>query len=61
MAKKQTFKSKLNKKANSKKSKVKLIRSNYLKDKQSIRFFEEMVDVPDGKTPESYLKEILKK
>ena len=38
MAKKQTFESKLNKKDN-KSSKVKFIRSNYLKNKQSIRFF----------------------
>tara|TARA_Y100000590_G_scaffold272757_1_gene306232 strand:- start:247 stop:429 length:183 start_codon:yes stop_codon:yes gene_type:complete len=60
MAKKQTFESKLNKKDN-KSSKVKFIRSNYLKNKQSIRFLEEMVDIPDGKNPEAFLKEHLKK
>ena len=60
MAKKQTFESKLNKKDN-KSNKVKLIRSNYLKDKQSVRFLEEMVNIPDGKNAEVFLKEHLNK
>ena len=60
MAKKQTFESKLNKKG-SKTNKIKLIRSNYLKNKQSVRFLEEMVNIPDGKSPEAFLKEHLKK
>ena len=60
MAKKQTFESKLNKKDN-KTNKIKLIRSNYLKNKQSIRFIEEMVDIPDGKNAEAFLKEHLKR
>ena len=60
MAKKQTFESKLSKSA-SNKNKVKLVRSHLLKDKGSIRFSEEMVTVPDGKTVEAHLKEILNK
>jgi len=60
MAKKQTFESKLNKK-DSKTNKIKLIRSNYLKNKQSVRFVEEMINIPDGKNPEAFLKEHLKK
>ena len=58
MAKKQTFESKLNK-SGSKKNQIKLIRSQFLKDSQSIRFSEEMISVPDGKSVEAYLKEII--
>ena len=60
MAKKQTFESKLSK-STSKKNQIKLIRSRLLKDKGSIRFSEEMVTVPDGKSIEAHLKEILNK
>ena len=60
MAKKQTFEDKSNKKTN-KKNVVKLIRSKFLKDKQSVRFLEEIVCIPDGKNAEVYLKEHLKK
>ena len=60
MAKKQTFESKLSK-STSKKNQIKLIRSRLLKDKGSIRFSEEMVTVPDGKSIEVHLKEILNK
>lgn len=58
MAKKQTFESKLNK-TGSKNNQIKLIRSQFLKDSQSIRFSEEMISVPDGKSVEAYLKEII--
>ena len=58
MAKKQTFESKLNK-SGSKNNQIKLIRSQFLKDSQSIRFSEEMISVPDGKSVEVYLKEII--
>ncbi len=58
MAKKQTFESKLNK-SGSKNNQIKLIRSQFLKDSQSIRFSEEMISVPDGKSIEAYLKEII--
>ena len=60
MAKKQTFESKLNK-STSKKNQIKLIRSHLLSDKASIRFSEEMVTVPEGKSIEAHLKEVLSK
>tara|TARA_B100001996_G_scaffold373909_1_gene351903 strand:+ start:1129 stop:1311 length:183 start_codon:yes stop_codon:yes gene_type:complete len=60
MAKKQTFESKLNKSDN-KKNQIKLIRSKFSKSSQSIRFSEEMVSIPDGKSVEAYLKEITSK
>ena len=59
MAKKQTFESKLSKSGN-KKNQVKLIRSQFMEEKQSIRFSEEIVVVPDGKSIDSYLNEIVK-
>ena len=58
MAKKQTFQSKLSKSSN-KKNQVKLIRSQFIKDKESLRFSEEIVIVPDGKSIDGYLKEIV--
>ena len=59
MAKKQTFERKLNKSSDSnKKNQIKLIRSQFLKDKQSIRFSEEMVKIPEGKSIEAHIKEI---
>ena len=60
MAKKQTFEEKSSKKT-SKKNIVKLIRSNFLKDKQSVMFLEEIVHIPDGENTEVYLIEHLKK
>ena len=60
MAKKQTFESKLNKSDN-KKNQIKLIRSQISKNNQSIRFSEEMVSIPDGKSIEEHLKEIISK
>tara|TARA_Y100000758_G_C15765363_1_gene317472 strand:- start:8 stop:193 length:186 start_codon:yes stop_codon:yes gene_type:complete len=60
MAKKQTFESKLSK-SSVKKNQIKLIRSHLLNDKGSIRFSEEMITVPDGKSAEAHLKEILNK
>ena len=60
MAKKQTFDSKLNKSDN-KQNQIKLIRSQISKDNKSIRFSEEMVAIPDGKSIEAHLKEIISK
>ena len=60
MAKKQTFESKLNKSDN-KQNQIKLIRSQISKDNKSIRFSEEMVAIPDGKSIEAHLKEIISK
>ncbi len=58
MAKKQTFESKLNK-GGGKKNSVKLIRSQVSDKTGAIRFFEEIVSVPEGKSPESYIKELV--
>ena len=60
MAKKQTFESKLNKSDN-KQNQIKLIRSQISKNNKSIRFSEEMVAIPDGKSIEAHLKEITSK
>ena len=60
MAKKQTFESKLNKSDN-KQNQIKLIRSQISKDNKSIRFSEEMVAIPDGKSIEEHLKKIISK
>ena len=60
MAKKQTFESKLNKSDN-KQGQIKLIRSQISKNNKSIRFSEEMVAIPDGKSIEAHLKEIISK
>ena len=60
MAKKQTFESKLNK-SDKKQNQIKLIRSQISKDNKSIRFSEEMVAIPDGKSIEAHLKEITSK
>tara|TARA_Y100000994_G_scaffold137693_1_gene112862 strand:+ start:1740 stop:1922 length:183 start_codon:yes stop_codon:yes gene_type:complete len=60
MAKKQTFESKLNKSGN-KKNQIKLIRSQLSESGKSLRFSEEMVSIPDGKSVEAYLKEIISK
>ena len=60
MAKKQTFESKLNKTDN-KKNQIKLIRSQLSESGKSLRFSEEMVSIPDGKSVEAYLKEIISK
>tara|TARA_B100000700_G_scaffold294322_1_gene356195 strand:- start:3 stop:188 length:186 start_codon:yes stop_codon:yes gene_type:complete len=58
MAKKQTFTDKANKKA-SKGSKIKFIRS-FISDKTgSVRFSEDMLEVPEGKTPDSVIKEFI--
>ena len=61
MAKKQSFESKVQGKSSNKKNIVKFIRSQVSKDKQSIRFSEEMVVIPDGKSIEEHLKTIVNK
>ena len=62
MAKRQTFESKLNKSDNkNKKNQIKLIRSQLSKNNQSIRFSEEMVSIPEEKSIEAHLKEIISK
>jgi len=58
MAKKQSFSDKTGKKSASK-NRIKLIRS-VLSDKTgSIRFSEDVLPVPEGKTPEAVVKEFI--
>ena len=57
MAKKQTFSDKSSKKIGAK-TKIKLIRSS-ISDKGSLRFAEDMIEVPEGKTPEAVIKEFI--
>ncbi len=60
MAKKQTFGDKTSKQNKKKSTYIKLIRS-IKTNKDSVLFRKEMVEVPDGKSPESYIKEKFKK
>ena len=60
MAKKQTFESKLNK-SSGKKNTIKLIRSIISEKTGAIRFSEDLIGVPDGKTPENAIKEFIAK
>ena len=58
MAKKQTFGDKLSKKSKSKRNVIKLIRS-FLSKKGSVRFSEDILQVPEDKTPENIIKEFV--
>ena len=60
MAKKQTFGDKTDKQGTKKGTHIKVIRA-FKTDKGSISFKNEMLTVPDGKTPESFIKEKLSK
>ena len=57
MAKKQTFSEK-NSKKNEIKNKIKLIRSS-ISSKGAVRFSEDMIEVPEGKTPDLVIKEFV--
>ena len=59
MAKKQSFNDKTSGKNTNTKNKVKLIKSSISSKTNSIRFSEEMVTIPDGKSVESVLKEVV--
>ena len=59
MAKKQTFGDKVGAKKESGKNYIKLIRSAKAKITGSLRFYGEMVKVPEGKSPDAFVKEIL--
>tara|TARA_Y100000590_G_C15314362_1_gene861385 strand:+ start:374 stop:559 length:186 start_codon:yes stop_codon:yes gene_type:complete len=61
MAKKQTFGEKVGKQKASSKNHIKLIRSGKSKKTNALRFYEEMVKIPDGKNADSVVKEILSK
>ena len=56
MAKKQTFGDKTAKQDNKKGTFIKLVRA-IKTDKGTFSFKKEMLEIPDGKTPESYIKE----
>ena len=59
MAKNKTFSDKLSKSGKSKKTSIKLIRT-FISDKTgSVRFSEDMINVPEGKTIEDYIKEYI--
>jgi hypothetical protein len=56
MAKKQTFGDKTSKQGAKKATYIKVVRA-FKTDKGSVSFKNEMLAVPDGKSPESFIKE----
>ena len=58
MAKKQSFSDKTGKKSASK-NRIKLIRSAVSDKTGAVRFSEDILPVPDGKTPEAVIKEFI--
>ncbi|MBS30346.1 MAG: hypothetical protein CMG39_04205 [Candidatus Marinimicrobia bacterium] len=58
MAKKQSFSDKTGKKAASK-NRIKLVRSVISEKTGSVRFFEDVLPVPEGKTPEATIKDFI--
>ena len=61
MAKKQSFEDKLGNKRGTGKNHIKLIRTGRTIKTGAIRFYEEMVHIPDGKNAVSVVKELLEK
>ena len=61
MAKKQTFGEKIGKQKASSKNHIKLIRSGKSDKTGALRFYEEMIRIPDGKNADSLVKEFLSK
>ena len=61
MAKKQSFVDKVNNNKETGKNHIKLIRTGRAKKSGALRFYEEMVCVPDGKNADSVVKELLAK
>ena len=59
MAKKQSFGDKVGKLKSSSKNHIKLIRSGKSKKTGALRFYEEMVRIPDGKSADAFVKELL--
>ena len=59
MAKKQSFGDKLDKSSKSNRISIKLIRSIKSEKTGSIRFSEDMLHIPEGKTIENYIKEFI--
>ena len=61
MAKKQSFGSKVEKKKGVGKTHIKLIRTDRSAKSGALRFYEEIVRVPDGKNADGFVKELLTK
>ena len=61
MSKKQSFGDKVGKKKGEGKNHIKLIRIDRAERSGALRFYEEMVRVPDGKNADGFVKEILAK
>ena len=61
MAKSQTFGNKVGKKKETGKNHIKLIRSDRAAKSGALRFYEEMVRIPDGKNADNVVKDILAK
>ena len=61
MAKKQSFGDKLNQNKGTGKNHIKLIRTGRATKSGTLRFYEEIVCVPDGENADSVVKELLAK
>ena len=61
MAKSQTFGAKVGKKKATGKNHIKLIRSDRAAKSGALRFYEEMVRIPDGESMDNVVKDILAK
>ena len=61
MAKKQSFGSKVEKKKGEGKNHIKLIRTDRSAKSGALRFYEEIVRVPDGENADGFVKELLTK
>ena len=61
MAKKQSFGDKTEKTKNTGKGCIKLIRSDRSSKTGALRFFDDMVQIPEGKTADGVVKELLAK
>ena len=59
MAKSQTFGDKVGKKKETGKNHIKLIRTGRAVKTGSLRFYEEMIHVPEGKNADGVVKELL--
>ena len=61
MAKKQNFVDKVNKNKGTEKKHIKLIRTGRTEKSGALRFYEDIVCVPDGKNADILVKELLAK
>ena len=61
MAKKQSFGEKVGKKEGTAKNHIKLIRTGRAAKSGALRFYEEMIRIPEGKNADSFVKELLAK